>query len=358
MRCESLGPRLSAWVDGELSMLDAWLVSRHVASCPTCAAEVEEMRALNAQLSAANPVLNPLLAPIKPRRSVTPLVGAGALVATGVAGFLLLPRLPQPEPIPATSASAPPARVASNQPEKPRLEGTLKNVIASSPAVTSESPVQKKLPPPPKPEIRVAETSRRSVDRDSPRGSVARTKRTVRRSDSVANKSFGRQRKHKAPVDLPTEPTRVADVGRPSPEELLAKANDLMGSDKARLEKDTVLERSSRDSAAFVAGPEAVSALKPATPVVTPPATVAEPDLRNFAKKNDLRARLPITSRTSSRAIATMRAREEGQDSAAPRKRVVPVLVVTPTRYENVVTVTAGALEVDDTDDKEETPQP
>lgn len=354
MRCESLGPRLSAWVDGELSMLDAWLVSRHVASCPTCAAEVDEMRALNAQLSAANPVLNPLLVSIKPRRSVTPLVGAGALVATGVAGFFLLPRLPQPEPIPATSASAPPARVAMNQPEKARLEGTLKNVIAPSSAVTSESPVPKKLPPPPKPEIRVAETSRRSVDRDSPRRSVARTKRTVRRS---AIETFGRARKHKPSAVLPTNGIQVAKASAAELVERHSTTPDSMtASDKAMLAKDAV-ERSNRDTAAMAASPEAVSALKPATPVVTPPATVAEPDLSNFAKKNDLRARLPITSRASSRAIATMRTREEGQDSAAPRKRVVPVLVVTPTRYENVVTVTAGALEVDDTDDKEETPQ-
>jgi hypothetical protein len=34
-------------------------------------------------------------------------------------------------------------------------------------------------------------------------------------------------------------------------------------------------------------------------------------------------------------------------EEETPRKRVVPVLVVTPTRYENVVYVTPGAMEVE-----------
>ena len=56
--CDEIGPKLSAYADGELSEFERERVRRHVAGCPSCAAELrelEEMAALLGQLPEADP---------------------------------------------------------------------------------------------------------------------------------------------------------------------------------------------------------------------------------------------------------------------------------------------------------------
>ena len=51
--CRASADQLAAWVDGGLQGADARAVTRHVAQCPRCAGEAEELRLVLADLHAA-----------------------------------------------------------------------------------------------------------------------------------------------------------------------------------------------------------------------------------------------------------------------------------------------------------------
>lgn len=53
MNCEKTGKRLSAWLDGQVGETERLSVSQHLANCPRCAAEAEELAAVGRIYSAA-----------------------------------------------------------------------------------------------------------------------------------------------------------------------------------------------------------------------------------------------------------------------------------------------------------------
>ncbi|MGC4045205.1 MAG: zf-HC2 domain-containing protein [Armatimonas sp.] len=346
MRCDTLGPRLSAWVDGELSLLDAWLVARHVASCPTCTAEVNELRALNARLAAANPVMASLVEPVPVRRPVAPLLGAGALVAAGVAGFILMPR-PQVSSPSKDIAPTPVVNVAMNTAPPP-------------------GPARIESQAPPSADVPMAKPTLKSLPQGRLEGGKAKARsafrfRSVAEPQRRVSTSYHRRSHHSAltgrvakesdrynrelPLPKATKPVQVADVPSSPTRALLAP--DEMTFDRRPADLSS---QADKDMSA-AAKPEMVSPARPGTP----PAIVSEGST-DALKKNDMRARVASRAMASKIRPESIIARDA--DNSMVRKRVVPVLVVTPTRYENAVMVTAGALEVDDTDDKEETQQP
>jgi anti-sigma factor RsiW len=89
------GDLISAWLDGELAESDGVAVAAHLAVCPACSAEHEEVAAARALLrglpliDAPPGVLRPMLATVRPHRprGRTALVGAAA-VAAGVLGLV------------------------------------------------------------------------------------------------------------------------------------------------------------------------------------------------------------------------------------------------------------------------------
>lgn len=52
MNCEKTGKRLSAWLDGQVGETERLSVSQHLANCPRCAAEAEELAAVGRIYSA------------------------------------------------------------------------------------------------------------------------------------------------------------------------------------------------------------------------------------------------------------------------------------------------------------------
>jgi anti-sigma factor RsiW len=300
MRCELMGPRLSAWVDGELSGVSGWLVSRHVASCETCAAEVESLRALNVKLSAANPVLTP----IAPRNRAYPSAVLGMGAATALAGltlFLLLPR--QSSTVVSVAQEKPATRdlkqvaLASPAPEVSLSRDGVQMLPVAERFATNAAPVS----------VYHANSAKRSSEpnvapaRRASTVSKSRTRRVGRKVRRERAPEIVRVvvRKRVAPVSKPDEPVRVA----------LAEAAQPMMYLPQPVEKPTEREASA----------------PPRPAAITPPAVVTAAPMARAAR-----------TRT-----------ELDHDDAGPR-RVRAVLVITPTRYENVVLVQPGAMEIDD----------
>jgi hypothetical protein len=331
MRCELMGPRLSAWVDGELIGVSGWLVGRHVASCAVCAAEVESLRALSLKLSAANPVLTP----IAPRNRAYPSAILGLGTATALAGltlFLLLPRQ--------SSTVAPMAQVkfvklqekqlalASPAPNlilngNLRLPVTRPNVTnMSRPSVymsnADPASVYHSNPSAPEPPklpseavndvvVRGAAAPARWATASKPR--ARRSVRQVRRDrqPEIVRVATARKRVHRARslslAAKPDEPVRVA----------LAESGF-----------GTPLETPERESFA-------------------PPRPAVAPMARAVTKAPARRAERDSSARETTK--------KDSKDNEVAR-RVRAVLVITPTRYENVVLVQPGAMEIDDDRDE------
>ncbi len=293
MRCELMGPRLSAWVDGELSGVSGWLVRRHVASCAVCAAEVESLRALNRKLSAINPVLTPLA----PTRFVRPPLVLGLGAATALAGITVFVLLPRPSGAPQSDFKR--VALASPLPELVRNGGVFLSpasnanpvsVFHSNPSPIFSEPAET-VPP------------RSVIEKRRTRRLVHRVRREERQPEVVrvatARKRVGRVRPLSASRRV-AEPVKVALADR-----------SVAGPLESRPERD--------------------SFIPPRPAIAPPPAAVA--------MAPSLRAR-----------------RESKPEDEAPR-RVRAVLVITPTRYENVVLVQPGAMEIDE-DDKEREGEP
>jgi anti-sigma factor RsiW len=105
--CERVGPRLDGYHDGELGALARWRVDRHLARCPGCREELEDLGRVGAWVREANgPAAEPDLwagvaarlpralpqasAPRGRLRIAAPFAGA-ALAAAAAAAFFLLP---------------------------------------------------------------------------------------------------------------------------------------------------------------------------------------------------------------------------------------------------------------------------
>ena len=59
MQCQDVIERLSAWVDGELSAVEAKSMDQHIGHCPACAREAEDLKKLASYLDSLPPVTAP-----------------------------------------------------------------------------------------------------------------------------------------------------------------------------------------------------------------------------------------------------------------------------------------------------------
>jgi hypothetical protein len=176
MRCKTVEDRITAFLDNELTWWNAARVRWHLKGCPSCAAELQALRALNETLRDATlfgAEESPFLPATNRRRMVAPVLTAA--IVCGIATVFLIPMGRQPV-TPANVAN--PVTVSANQipvrnssvssvPSKPRPAPIAAVAAALKPAIAKPIAV--------KPSRRVPFAAKKARVRQTPSTNPRRT---------------------------------------------------------------------------------------------------------------------------------------------------------------------------------------